>query len=490
MRSIRRALSLPLVIGVPVLVLLGGGFSSWFVADRLSREFDSLLFIKARDLSALVQWRGGANRKIEFNFSDELMPEFSSETRPEYFELWTESGRVIERSRSLRGAHLLRSPKSIDAPQIRKVELPDGRSGRLINLEFTPDGEDVVPGRSARRTSNPRDSSNHHEAWVETPNARVHLALATSTVELDSLIQQVFGLYFGITALVTITIILWLRVVLQRGLQPLDDFANQVANIGTTNLSERLTVLQEIEELAPLKNRTNALLESIEAALVRERSFSANVAHELRTPVAELKCLAEVGLLNPLDSQGSRGFLVDAKQIAENMERIVEQLLSLAIIEAGVLESSRELFDPITLVDDVCASLSVNLNADQPQLITRLPTGALILGDLERLTLMLRNLLENAIQYSPPNTPVEVDIEVTGRDCWSLSVTNTAEGLRQEDLPLMYNRFWRKELSRTSGRHSGLGLALVKSFAQALQLEVTTNLAESGRLKISISAGS
>lgn len=84
MRSIRLALSLPLVISVPLLVLLGGGVSSWFVADRLNREFDSQLLMKARDLSALVQWRNPQNN-FEFNFSDELMPEFSSQTAPEYF---------------------------------------------------------------------------------------------------------------------------------------------------------------------------------------------------------------------------------------------------------------------------------------------------------------------------------------------------------------------------------------------------------------------
>ena len=107
MLSIRRTLSLPLLIGVPLLVLAAGGLCSTLVARRVHADFDAALLQRAQSLAGLLKMSnsGGA---LEFDFSDELMPEFSSVTQPEYFELWIVGGRLIERSRSLKHRHLSR----------------------------------------------------------------------------------------------------------------------------------------------------------------------------------------------------------------------------------------------------------------------------------------------------------------------------------------------------------------------------------------------
>ena len=133
MRSIRRGLQLPLLIGVPLLTLLMGLMSALLVTDRLRNDFDAALRAKAKVFASLTQYVG-ADRQIEFNFSDELMPEFALRERLEYFELWNAQGQLVERSHSVRTSRLPRGVLPAGVASLRDYRTGDDRPGRLIQF--------------------------------------------------------------------------------------------------------------------------------------------------------------------------------------------------------------------------------------------------------------------------------------------------------------------------------------------------------------------
>ncbi len=155
MRSIRSRLTMMLVIGMSVLLVAAGTVMSTVLRSRLQHEFDQLLFGKAKLLIALVEDEGDA---IEFDFSDEIMPEFSRARRPEYFQLWLHAESRIEKSPSLGADDLPRWPRLEPTPIFRNITLPSGRRGRLVQLVFIPQQEEPDdPGDNAPETHQNND---------------------------------------------------------------------------------------------------------------------------------------------------------------------------------------------------------------------------------------------------------------------------------------------------------------------------------------------
>ena len=183
------------------------------------------------------------------------------------------------------------------------------------------------------------------------------VAVAHDTGELDRFLAILLWSSILITAVASAGTVAVVQVVVWRGLRPLQDVAARAAQIDEQSLHIRFPLDGLPAELQPICLRLNASLQKLQQAFQRERRFTADAAHELRTPIAELRALANVALRGG-DSGTSAVYFEDARDIAVQMERIVSNLLALARCHAGAMQIVREPVDVSAALMDGCARTS------------------------------------------------------------------------------------------------------------------------------------
>jgi len=433
----------------------------------LEHELDESLEAKAHVLVTLM--KDSANG-LEFDFADEFMPEFEDELNPEYFQLWIDHNEVFERSHSLKNSNLPYEFTKEEGVKINDIILKDGRKGRMIQVNFYP--------------QIPNDKNRTPESLSK--QKLVTLVLASEREELDLLIKII-----GIITIVSTVIVLFLvnylvRLYVKKGLNPLHDLKDQLKLLDAKNLNERLTADNLPNELFEVIDQFNDLLIRLDKSFYREQRFSADIAHELRTPIAELRSMSEVALKWPHDISLVEEFYTSVYESSIQMQALVNNLLALTRCEKGdlILEKLE-----INLKNLIMESWSCYMDEAE------IKKNELSINVLSELTLftckaefkqIINNLLSNAVSYGAENSAITIKATVFKNNV-DLIVSNYAYDLDQSDLDYMYDRLWRKSKSRTSTQHSGLGLSLVKAYVNILGLEISTELSENKLFSIKIS---
>jgi two-component system sensor histidine kinase QseC len=259
-----------------------------------------------------------------------------------------------------------------------------------------------------------------------------------------------------------------------------------VRALDVTSLDTRVAVPAPPDEIGVVVEQINALLARLEAGFKRERRLSSDIAHELKTPIAELRNLSEIGARWPQDRASTRQFFEDAGAIAQQMGRIVVHLLALARYDEG---REQVLATPVwvsEVVDAAWKPLARDAAAKRLEFRQEISRTLRFDTDPEKFALVVANLLSNAVAYSPPGTAVVCVSEVAAGRA-SVSFSNRTENLEPEDLAVMFDRFWRKDEARTGGRNVGLGLALVRALADLLHIEIETRLLPDRTFRITLS---
>jgi two-component system, OmpR family, phosphate regulon sensor histidine kinase PhoR len=199
---------------------------------------------------------------------------------------------------------------------------------------------------------------------------------------------------------------------------------------------------------------------------VLRRDFVANASHELKTPVAAVRVLAETLLTAlPDDPEAGRGFALRIGREAERLDILVRDLLDLSRVERGTLDI--EPVDLVGLIKEVVGGYADRAEEARVKLSTELRPGVALRGDRAQLGLLLSNLIDNALRYTPAKGSVCVRLEVAESRA-VLQVTDTGEGIPAGELPRVFERFYRVDKARarqTGG--TGLGLAIVRHVAEA-----------------------
>lgn len=482
MRSIRRFLVVTLLAGSGLLVLATGLGLCALAAHRLRAEFDRALLAKARALVTLTKQQQG---EVELDFADEFMPEFAAGSGPEYFQLWLGDGTVLERSKSLAAADLpsggfaarpLAGGSAAAKPRFADLRLPDGRAGRLVEVAFVPQREDDADPWSEAALDPAAPPGGLRSAV---------LVVASGREGLDALVRSLYAAEVGSAALLMTGIALLVHFAVRRGLAPLGAIGRQVQALDAGRLDSRVGVQPPTRELQPVVDQLNALLARLASAFERERRFASDVAHELRTPVAELRSLAEVGGRWPEDHEAVRAFFADVLAIARQMEGTVATLLAMARCEGGLerIESSRFALPELlaeTWAPLAPAAAARGLRLDLTAVAATAPD---IVCDRQKLALILGNLLSNAVTYSPPGSTVTCAAR-SADGLFEIKIANPAPHLDAPDVHHLFDRFWRKDAARSNGQHTGLGLALARSFAVLLGLDLTARLDPDARLEL------
>ncbi len=454
MRSIRRTLRLRLSGAALVLLFAAGSLLYGGVRWLLTEQFDGALRSKLATFTTLIEQEG---EYVELGFVELAMPEFSATSEPEYLQLWLDrpDDWVLYRSPSLADGDLPRLAGTEERPEIRGLELPDGRAGRAVGAEFVIHHHDPGPeGRAA---------------------ARVALVLARGTTALD----RALGLLLVGTILVILLVLgagffLGGQAV-KRGLQPLDELARHVEVIEDPVRAPRFEPAGVPRELLPLVESHNRLLDRIRTAFERERRTAANIAHELRTPVAELVVLAETAQRYPAEPVESARRLAALREIAEQMSNLIATLLELARMETGHVPLEVESIDLAEMVRDCWSPLSAAADEKGQTFQTPQGSGPLVRADRFALSILLSNLLRNAVDHAPAGDEIQCELENGGGGC-RLVLSNAANGLKPEELDNLAEPFWRASAAREDRSHAGIGLSLARRLAELLEIDLSFQL--------------
>jgi signal transduction histidine kinase len=265
----------------------------------------------------------------------------------------------------------------------------------------------------------------------------------------------------------------WVWLATQRGLKPLDAVANQIAAREPSRL-HALTPAEAPEEVRPLVESINGLFARVEQTLEAERRFTADAAHELRTPLAALGIQAQVAL-RAQDAEERTHAIRQLQAGADRGARLVNQLLTLARIdpEKG-LHKQPVLLDRLT--EEICAAHGT-MALDKNIRLELETTPTIVQGDADMLRILLRNLIDNAIQYTPPGGRVTVQVAEN-----TLTITDTGAGIPAHERASAFRRFYRLAGQETQG--SGLGLSIVARIAElhGAQLELADGEGGNGLL--------
>ncbi len=448
MRSIRRHLWFRLVLGLGALWCLGGG--ALFYAVR--RSLDSRLDSELRLLTAEVQDLVVGGRGTPADRSARRIIDFFVAGSGAYFQAWDPDGVFSDRSPSLGDMDLPRPRDFGSAPLCWDASLSSGERIRVC-------------ASTLRLSSGPAAGAGYETGVV----------VARNREDTDLSLARIAACIAGVGMLSTLVSVLVVTLTVRSGLDPLRRLGDEIARVDAQSLGSRFSEGTAPCELHPVIARLNSLVSRLESSFERERRFSADLAHELRTPLAEIKAAAECALRWP--DEGGQQTLREVLQIVEQMQTMAEDLLALArttSVEAGTRAAVRlaelvsECWEPLALrAEAACMDVSLHLSGD-----VQLPTHAGL------LRMVVQNLLTNAVEHGVAGGRIRIEMKPEPDSRFCLCVGNTVRGLKVEDIPHLFERFWRKDPARSAAGHHGLGLSLAQACAQALGYDLTAALEE------------
>ena len=275
--------------------------------------------------------------------------------------------------------------------------------------------------------------------------------------------QRLIWLTVGLSALATALLGAWAA---RRALRPLRRMGAIAGSVSARSLNARLPEEQMPAELAELAHSINAMLGRLDDAFQRLSAFSADIAHELRTPLSNLLTHTQVTLTRERSLEDYREALHGNLEELQWMAQLVNDMLYLAKADHGLLAPHCE---PLKLAAeaDVLLEFFAPLAEDANVRLSRMGEGY-IEGDRSMLRRALSNLLDNALRFTPSGGEVRLRIVDEARVV-SLSVENSGEGLSADLLPRLFDRFYRADPARQEGssEHAGLGLAITRSIILA-----------------------
>ena len=275
--------------------------------------------------------------------------------------------------------------------------------------------------------------------------------------------QHLIWLTVGLSALATALLGAWAA---RSGLRPLRRMSEVAASVSASSLTTRLPQREMPAELAELSQAFNAMLGRLDDAFQRLSAFSADIAHELRTPLSNLLTHTQVTLTRPRDLEAYREALLGNLEELQWMAQMVNDMLYLAKAEHGLLNPNRE---RLQLSDEVDALLEFFLPlAEEAQVALSREGEAVLEGDRHMLRRALSNLLDNALRFTPAQGQVSVRLELSAQRV-GIRIENNGQTIPADVLPKLFDRFYRADPARHEGssEHAGLGLAITQSIIRA-----------------------
>jgi heavy metal sensor kinase len=263
-----------------------------------------------------------------------------------------------------------------------------------------------------------------------------------------------------------------------RAIRPIEEISATAVKIAGGDLSKRISTSDTESELGRLASVLNSTFARLESAFAHQVRFTSDASHELRTPVSVILTQTQTALSRERSVGEYQETLSACRRAAQRMRKLIESLLELARLDAGEERMKREPFDLsrvardcVELVRPLAAERQVEISCELPEVQCQ--------GDAERLGQVVTNLLSNAIHFNREHGEVRISVR-RENEMAVLAVSDTGVGIPQEDVPHIFERFYRvdKSRSRIQGK-TGLGLAICKAIMEA----------HSGRIEVSSKPG-
>ena len=273
-----------------------------------------------------------------------------------------------------------------------------------------------------------------------------------------------------------------LSFALKRSLKPLRVLGEQASQISAETLNVRFSEEKAPSDLRPIIVGLNGMMENVESSFLRERRFSADLAHELRVPLAAIRSTSEVALKWPEESSSEDFSEIAA--ISIQLQQTLDGLLQLARFESG---AASVVCEEVNLADLISEVISLHSKCAEKRGIIFETDFAddkfSVESDPRLLRMIFSNLINNAVEYATENSA----IILRSNSSEIFVCQNLVTDLDESDLPKIFDRLWRKDGVRTEFGHSGLGLSIVKSCAEVLGFCVEARLTLENRFCISLS---
>ena len=316
-------------------------------------------------------------------------------------------------------------------PYLESIRLPSGELFRLITRRAVyPDGDTffIRVGQSLRPLQEAR---------------RRLIVLLLIAVPIALLLGSYGGLLLA-----------------NQALRPVDRVASAAERISASDLSERVPLPEKMDEIGRLAKTFNHMIARLQAAFERQRQFTSDASHEMRTPLAVMRGEIEITLRRERAPEEYQRVLTSNLEEIIRLSRLVEDLLTLARGDAGQAALQLEPVLLNKLCDQTVEYLAPLAHERQQSLRWQAPADPIIInGDAQRLKQLLLNLLDNAIKYTAPRGTITLSLASEEQDA-VLTIADTGRGIPAEDLPHVFERFFRHSRSTSDKTVIGFGLGL------------------------------
>ncbi|MDO6705087.1 cell wall metabolism sensor histidine kinase WalK [Photobacterium sp. 1_MG-2023] len=405
-------------------------------------QFEQSMINKANYLKSQVAIVDG---QVVFDLDYDFLPQYQNQDDPHFFQFWRD-GHSIQRSATLSAypeQELMKEEIPLGTDKVVSVTMPNGNLGRALMSFFSP--------RSDTNTLIP-----------------LSLTIYESAQGLNRLLWIVDGLLIG-CFLLAIVVMRFITVhLIQRGLQPLEQLNEDLKHFrqqeqGYQQAAQLADPVKAVEEIEPIRREINAFIQSNRALIQNEKRLSGDIAHELKTPLAEMIALSEVYLRFPQDERISKTYSQDMLNISKRMKKIVENLLLLQRTSSAALNVSIEPLAMCHLFAQVKQDLAFKYPDIEQRLQVQCEETEPCLADRFSLETILTNLIDNAMYYSPDGSEVEMQWERTAQG-YQLAVTNHLNhGMTPTELQHLTRPLFQLDASRTSNERFGLGLSIIEN---------------------------
>ena len=292
------------------------------------------------------------------------------------------------------------------------------------------------------------------------------LQIGETLEEADEYLE-IFRILFAI--LIIILIILSATIgwfLARRALIGMQEVTQTAEDISKGSYDQRVQVTGQLEEIKKLGQTFNHMLDRIQNLLKSMKEINDNIAHDLRSPLARIRGIAEMTLTDEKSINDYRNMAINTIEECDVLIDMINTMLDITEAEAGVNRAKDEEFDLVTLIYDACELFRPMVDEKKMALKVNLPERLTFRGDKKKMQRIVTNILENSIKYSPEQGAVNV-LAAADNGAVQIVFEDTGIGISETDLPHIFERFYRCDRSRSQGG-VGLGLSLVKAYAESI----------------------
>lgn len=443
--SIERNLinSISLIFGVILLIVficVDQGLDIW-----VQKQFDQGMIDQANYLKSQIKTN---NQQTVITFDKHFMPGFNRTKHPRFFQLW-QHNKTLMRSKTLQHYpqdNLIHPKLAIGKDKVVQVVMPNGELGRASLSYFIP--------LNANHKTEP-----------------FYLTIYRSAKALDNLLWLVDILLISSFILAMGTMRYITKKLIIKGLKPLDKINEELINY--RNLKETIDrevyfpiPPKSVKEIDPIRHELNEFIHKNNQLIDNEKRITADIAHELKTPIAEMITLSEVHISYPNDKRISQTYAQDMLNIAQRMKVIVENLLLLQKASSSSFKTIIKDINLVHLMDKIKDSLRFKYPLLNQKLSIQEQSFEQLRADEFSLSVIIKNLIDNALFYSSKDSQITIAWHKDSNSKQFRISNQTDSAVSAEQIKNLTKPLYQIDSSRTNIDHYGLGLSIVKKLCE------------------------